>query len=188
MGEIKRVLRPNGVLLISTPEKYRYATLPSYTNPYHVKELYRHEFEQLLRAYFKRFSLYGQRVTFGSAILGSTETKLTTYRYGTCATGNGLIEPVYLLGLASDFELPSLACGFHEQSLADSHLGRTLQQMINDRDVKIRTLKQALSSSVHETQDLRGQLAAAVSKTNTEIALLCSEIGQLKQALSSSAH
>ena len=178
MGEIKRVLRPNGVLLISTPEKYRYSIHPSFTNPYHVKELYRHEFEQLLRAYFKRFSLYGQRVTFGSAILGSTETTLTTYRYGNYASGNGLIEPVYLLGLASDFDLPSLACGFLEQAIADSELAQTLQQMVGDRDVKVRALEQALSSSAHETQDLRRQLTE-ISDRGREAARLEEQVNQL---------
>jgi ubiquinone/menaquinone biosynthesis C-methylase UbiE len=176
VGEIKRVLRPNGVLLISTPEKYRYSIVSGSTNPYHVKEIYRDEFERLLRAYFKRFSLYGQRVTFGSAILGSTETKLTTYRYEDYASANGLLDPVYLLGLASDFELPSLACGFFEQAIADSQLAQTLQQMIGDRDVKVGALEQALSSSAQETQDLRRQLAAAETKANTEITHLCNEI------------
>ena len=178
MGEIKRVLRPNGVLLISTPEKYRYSIHPSFTNPYHVKELYRHEFELLLRAYFKRFSLYGQRVTFGSAILGSTETTLTTYRYGNYASGNGLIEPVYLLGLASDFELPSLACGFLEQAIADSELAQTLQQMVGDRDVKVRALEQALSIGAHETQDLRRQLTE-ISDRDRELARLQEQVNQL---------
>jgi 2-polyprenyl-3-methyl-5-hydroxy-6-metoxy-1,4-benzoquinol methylase len=67
MREIKRALRSGGVLLISTPEKYRYSVLPRYSNSYHVKELYEHEFKQLLRSYFKRLALYGQRLTFGSA-------------------------------------------------------------------------------------------------------------------------
>ena len=47
MAEIKRVLRPKGVLIISSPDRYEYSVVPGYTNPYHVKELTREEFESL---------------------------------------------------------------------------------------------------------------------------------------------
>ena len=66
--EIKRVLRPDGILLISTPDKHNYSDTTGYTNPYHVKEFYQHEFKQLLGAYFKNTAYFGQRVVYGSNI------------------------------------------------------------------------------------------------------------------------
>ena len=44
MREITRVLRPRGLLIISTPDKLEYSDKPGFRNPFHVKELYREEF------------------------------------------------------------------------------------------------------------------------------------------------
>ena len=44
MREIKRVLVPGGVLMISSPDKLEYSDIPNYSNEYHVRELYRGEF------------------------------------------------------------------------------------------------------------------------------------------------
>lgn len=68
MLEVRRVLRPGGVIVISSPEKHAYTDVPGTRNPYHVKELYRAEFDALMRAHFRHVVLYGQRVVFGSAI------------------------------------------------------------------------------------------------------------------------
>jgi ubiquinone/menaquinone biosynthesis C-methylase UbiE len=48
MREIRRVLRTDGVMVISSPDKYEYSDVPGYRNPFHAKELYRDEFEGLL--------------------------------------------------------------------------------------------------------------------------------------------
>ncbi len=52
MREIKRVLTPNGILFISSPDKLEYSDKFNYKNPFHIKELYRNEFEDLLKKYF----------------------------------------------------------------------------------------------------------------------------------------
>jgi ubiquinone/menaquinone biosynthesis C-methylase UbiE len=49
MSEICRVLRPRGLLVISSPDRREYSDTIGNRNPFHVKELDREEFEQLLR-------------------------------------------------------------------------------------------------------------------------------------------
>lgn len=66
--EILRVLRPDGRLLMSSPNKLVYSDLPHYENPYHIRELYFDEFRDLLQASFAHCRLYGQRVIGASAI------------------------------------------------------------------------------------------------------------------------
>lgn len=51
--EIKRILKPNGILFISSPDKKHYTDIPKYNNIYHIKELYYEEFKNLLTKYFR---------------------------------------------------------------------------------------------------------------------------------------
>lgn len=68
LAEIRRVLRPHGILLISSPNKHLYTDVPNHHNPYHVRELYRDEFEALLATQFPVVHLLGQKLLFHSAL------------------------------------------------------------------------------------------------------------------------
>ena len=69
LAELKRVLRPDGVLVISSPNKKVYSDDRQYTNEFHVKELYFHEFDALLREQFTAITYLGQRLATGSLVL-----------------------------------------------------------------------------------------------------------------------
>jgi len=58
LSEIKRVIRPNGILFIGCPNK----KLSQGANPYHLRGLTKAEFEQILREHFKNVKLLGQDV------------------------------------------------------------------------------------------------------------------------------
>lgn len=68
LAEIERVLRPDGVLIISSPNKKSYSDTPGTHNRFHVKELYLDEFEALLRETFSHVVLYCQRAGMASVI------------------------------------------------------------------------------------------------------------------------
>lgn len=63
-----RLLRPGGLLLVSTPDKRNYTDLTGFTNEFHVRELYRDQFEALLAPRFAAFRLFGQKLLFQSAL------------------------------------------------------------------------------------------------------------------------
>lgn len=71
MAEIKRVLKPLGVLLISSPDKNNYKFREP-NNPYHIKELTTIEFEGLLNGFFKHYKIFNQRFIYGSVISRSS--------------------------------------------------------------------------------------------------------------------
>ena len=67
LQEVVRVLRPDGLLIISTPEKSIYSRRDP-DNPYHVKELTFNEFETLIAKHFSFQKTYLQRLCVGSVI------------------------------------------------------------------------------------------------------------------------
>lgn len=73
LQEIARVLRDDGFLIISSPDRRMYSDVTGFVNEHHVKELYREEFEALLDKNFPRYAMFGQKLLFQSAIwqLGS---------------------------------------------------------------------------------------------------------------------
>ncbi len=68
LAEFRRVLVSDGVLLLSSPDKKTYSDETGYDNPFHVRELYRDEFEALLQRHFPAFRLFGQKLMFVSAV------------------------------------------------------------------------------------------------------------------------
>jgi ubiquinone/menaquinone biosynthesis C-methylase UbiE len=73
MLECKRLLREDGVLIISTPEKENYKKLDPY-NPYHVKELTFNDFDHLLKNHFCQVTIYHQRFFDASFIYPVNES------------------------------------------------------------------------------------------------------------------
>ena len=133
MREIKRVLRPGGALIISCPDKLEYSERPGYSNPYHVKELYRDEFVRLLSSHFRNHYIYGQRVAYGSLIFSEKcETGVGGYQLSDDALSFTLGVPhaVYLLAVASDAEPPRLNSGLLEQSISEAELVNTLKGQV----------------------------------------------------------
>jgi O-antigen biosynthesis protein len=69
MEEVKRVLRPAGKLIVSTPERAVYSARGEPVNKYHLLELTVAEFDSLLRVNFKHVAMLYQRATLGSLIV-----------------------------------------------------------------------------------------------------------------------
>jgi SAM-dependent methyltransferase len=116
LREIGRVLRPDGLLVMSNPERHEYSDVGGIRNPHHVKELYRNEFERLLRSRFRHVAVCGQRVRAGS-IVGpldqSADTSFVTFPLAgaDAAAVQGVDAPLFLLALASDQPVPIVPAG-----------------------------------------------------------------------------
>jgi 2-polyprenyl-3-methyl-5-hydroxy-6-metoxy-1,4-benzoquinol methylase len=102
LDEIKRVLRPGGVLAISTPVAGAIAV----HNPHHVAELAPDEFHDLLRSRFANVDLRWQHSALASVIdLGPSDGKPAATSPPMPWT-SGPLEPLYAVALAGDGELP----------------------------------------------------------------------------------
>jgi ubiquinone/menaquinone biosynthesis C-methylase UbiE len=149
LKEIKRVLKPGGILIISSPEKHEYTDIVGSNNPHHVKELYRQEFEDLIISYFHNVAFLGQRVVYGSAILredGPSFTYTSNWPDNALTQTPGMQRPLYLIAVASDSEIPLLSSSILEQP--DNQIEITisyLNSQIIKRDIQIKSLLVSLS-------------------------------------------
>jgi SAM-dependent methyltransferase len=112
LSELRRVLRPSGLLIISTPDRDIYSSVNTPPNPYHASELTRAEFESALLQHFTFVSLASQRAIIGSVIISAArDAPVRAYekRSDTLIEGDdNLMRAPYLIALASNAELPSL--------------------------------------------------------------------------------
>lgn len=118
--EIRRVLRPEGKLIISAPNRDIYTPPGWPSNPFHVRELTRTEFEKALSIHFENIVYYGQRSIIGSVIVRETDadspfeafsfSHLETDRFEASA---GLDRPMYCLAIASNIPFQSLSASFY---------------------------------------------------------------------------
>lgn len=113
MIEIKRVLKPDGVLLISTPDKYYYSDIRNFNNKFHVKELYKNEFSNLISDYFKKVQLLNQTFVNGNSLINQDDETLKMELFtGDFSKINEVDKDLtYLIIIASDNE-------FHKQQLS----------------------------------------------------------------------
>lgn len=110
LNELKRVLKPEGILMISTPEKANYTDTTKYNNPFHKKELYGYEFKQLINRHFKFASFFSQSSFTGSVI----QKEQPDYFHAIFSGDFDKIKEsksmvaMYWIAITSDIELPAL--------------------------------------------------------------------------------
>ena len=76
LDEIKRVLTPSGLLIMSSPNRAEYSDARGYSNEFHVKELYREQLMALLAARFTHSRWFSQRNAFVSMIFPDAEASV----------------------------------------------------------------------------------------------------------------
>ncbi|MFT8719299.1 glycosyltransferase [Acetobacter sp.] len=150
LAEFARVLKPGGIVIISSPDKYRYSVATGYQNEFHVKELFCHEFEELMKSHFKHVILGGQRNLFGSVIdFIDTSSKDISFSLadGGVARFEGVPEAMYLIAIASQEALPEAVRGVCIDHVTASDafrdFARQTREAVGTPD-QIRILKQEL--------------------------------------------
>jgi len=163
LREFRRVLRPDGCLLISSPDRKTYSDDTGYENPYHVRELYRDEFEALLSRHFPAYSLFGQKLMFVSAVWLLEQGGQTIFHTDSTHDKSGIVEdtphptqpPVYFLAVAGSTteSLPEICpislYGDRKESVYEHYNDEIRKhiragQLLAERDAEIAELKARL--------------------------------------------
>jgi glycosyltransferase involved in cell wall biosynthesis/SAM-dependent methyltransferase len=198
--EIKRVLLPDGILIISSPDKYEYSDKPNFSNPFHVKEIYRNEFINLINEYFDNAHYFGQRVLYGSGIFGEKggQNKFVFRKIGKeIFKTKGLPDPVYNIAVASDSSIYDAFGGIFETPIWESQYVKSIEkaraETINcykeelaERDKKVNSLAAEISEKAEWVNKLNDQLTkqdAAVGNLTTQLAKRDATVSNLTNQL-----
>ncbi len=114
LQEIKRVLVPGGLCIISSPNKEVYSETPDNHNEFHVSELFRDEFIDLLSSHFENIKHLEQKATSASIIVptdpSSSMADFRSFRRIDAVnfekTSGTIGRGVYSMVFASDTKLP----------------------------------------------------------------------------------
>lgn len=169
LNEFKRLMKPDGLLVISTPDKTVYSGSEAH-NEFHVKELTQQEFIDLIQSQFKHALFFGQQLQTGSVLAPLTNRPIksaTSLYVAQHDEFNPLFnqqKPTYLIAVASDSNealLPFKKAGI-------SHFNDSNNKLFNHYEQQIKRLLEA-------DQQLK--------KLETQIELQNQVINQLKARL-----
>jgi SAM-dependent methyltransferase len=177
LREVRRVLRPAGCCIISTPDRDVYSPTGSAANPYHVQELTQQEFAAMLSSAFRNVAMLRQRPLIGSALLAdgsSNAPPLIFDRRGDThfEACTGLPRAPYLLAIASDRELPALPPSLYiDRSDLDSEQRRAM----------------ALTDQLHRTQAELSQTQRERTQAQADLAQAAADLAQAATDLARAA-
>ena len=166
LSEIKRVLRPSGVLIISTPDKLFYSDVPHYVNEFHVKELYLDDFRNLVQRFFRRHRLLSQGLAYGTLITPDGDWGPLSYYRGdfeTCEPVRRLTRNEYNIAIASDDTLPEIGVTFFDgmRALQD------YKQRMEKEDERIPNLERRLRSQEQVIREMRNSISYRLGRSAT---------------------
>lgn len=107
VGEIRRILKPGGFAIISTPDRVNYSERMDYRNEFHIHELSRTEFTTLLEQSFARVKIFAQRQEVAMLLSGPGMTTLLPMEAEAALAANAR----YLVALCGDTVLPVASTG-----------------------------------------------------------------------------
>ena len=142
LREIGRVLKKDGILVMSTPNKEIYSDLYNYKNEFHIKEFYKDEFIRFLGTIFENIKLYNQYFEVASFI-DSVEDKDDKVKYFK-NTEKYLREGKYFIALASNGDLSNSCISsvfMNEDTEYDKKIARIFQ-LQEAEEVRNRHLKE----------------------------------------------
>lgn len=161
LSEFRRVLKDDGFLVISSPDKAVYTDQHGNDNEFHVKELYRDELNDLLTGHFPALHWFRQRLMFHSVIWSEKLREGVTYQQ---LEGNKLTirpsperEAMYFIVLcaASEAALPRINRG----SWQFDDLEESVYQHYYHEIRKNMSSGMIIKDLQSEIEDLRAQLS-----------------------------
>jgi SAM-dependent methyltransferase len=181
LNEVRRVLRRDGLFILSCPNKVEYTDKRSVVNAFHVRELYRDELSALLAPRFQHSAWYGQRPSFYSVLWPESATATAEIFEVSEALADtpvlGHARPLYFIVIASSNadSVANVAPRLSVLADRDEHLYRDYENVTRAVDVVQKKWREGLAELRDEIAKLRSGLAhaeALVAERDQELAKL----------------
>lgn len=201
LSEVARVLKKNGLLIMSTPNREVYTDRSGYHNEFHVKEFYRDEFITFLQSKFPYVSLFGQFFENVCIISKDSTEKASAYY----CPNEYRQEAKYYIAIASSYDIKALRLAHvfvnyrHEY---DAQVARILQLQseVEERNRHLAKLDEEIAGYRSEIDNLKrnaekmnvvreasqSQLAAHIQRESdmeSELSFCRQELDKSKKAL-----
>ncbi len=191
LEQIDRVLAPDGVLVISTPDRRLYSEAAGHKNPFHKRELSEPEFRVLLAQRFCEVGVWGQLAMCGSRLgaldpgAGALPLTVVVERCGDDWREAGAPAAMYLVAVASrvPFALASAESILvdhgiqvvrqyeHTAVLARADAVALREELEGER-TEIADARATLAAKQREIASLADAAAVAGKRHSTELAVL----------------
>jgi 2-polyprenyl-3-methyl-5-hydroxy-6-metoxy-1,4-benzoquinol methylase/uncharacterized protein YeeX (DUF496 family) len=175
LAQVIRVLKPGGILIISSPDKHESTDRTGHLNPFHLAELYREDFIRLLKARFRNVRPFQQRLIAGS-YLAAEDNSAGKVVYGTHrgdlrggTFNEGVHEGLYSIAVCSNGKLPAqITAGVFENRNESARIWDWYErgaQFREDADQLRRKYEEALQNAAQTQRELDA------ARNETELAL-----------------
>ena len=137
LQEIRRVLAPEGMLIISSPDKDVFHRKYTHSNPFHRKELTSREFAALMRQNFRNVDLFGQSHLLGSSIFPKCKGDRPERHFRFSDLPDRMTadeecpEATFLLAVCSNGDLPLVPSSFCSQEMDETDLVMHLRSKLS---------------------------------------------------------
>ena len=163
LNEISRVLKPEGILIMSTPNKAVYTDLVDYKNEFHVKEFYYNEYLNFIKRKFEFVNMYKQYPVLTYCLTGGQEIctqnvkekNILDVRYFIAVSSNRKIEEYEYQDIQYDDTnyyilnkyIHKLEKDIKEQKIEGERFQKQLLNDINEQKIYVRKLEKDLDES-----------------------------------------
>jgi glycosyltransferase involved in cell wall biosynthesis/SAM-dependent methyltransferase len=180
-AECKRLLKSDGQLIVSTPNKLLYSDRHEFRNEFHLREFYLDEFVGFLNAHFRHVVLFGQRVYPASLIWPAEEIARSLQEF-QLSYNDGEYSPavedrkelLYLLAVCSDehispppfasimLDVSERATAVRAQQLTEQEQELEALTARNEQDSQ--TIRDLQSLASEQDSELAGALATVAER------------------------
>jgi SAM-dependent methyltransferase len=190
VAEVRRVLRPDGCFIVSTPDRDVYSPPGAVPNPFHVRELDRVELLDLLHRHFLYVSLIRQRPMLVSGLIPEEPASISPLIFERTdehefSSDTALPNAPYLIAIASSLvprlapvslllersEIDNFRIADHEAEMTRLRISEVTARDASeaDREAARVAIEAARRTAEQSEADTR---AAAVTLTHTRAALV----------------
>ncbi|MCJ2127959.1 glycosyltransferase [Methylobacterium sp. E-045] len=184
---VKKALRTDGLLIISSPDKDVYTLEDGHQNEFHLKELTRSQFDVLIRGHFKNVAVLEQDSIAGS-IIGLDGGAPADLELHSSVDGQtyrrtlGAPRAHYLIAVASDGPLPQLfTSALNDMAWVGEQQGHQTHAVALAREIGVRDTEiTRLQSEVAAAKIVIQHLEDVVSERTAEVDVMRTELERLQ--------